>query len=169
MLSPSLIGDLMNSPVQAGELKWIGVRPIRRAPMQSLPSANLAEGHGIEGDHYETKHKGARQVTLIGIEDLTAIASFLGLKEIGPELLRRNLVTSGINLLALKDRKFLVGSALLEMSGICAPCSRMEETFGSGGYNAVRGHGGITARILQGGKIAVGNLIERADGFPPKA
>ena len=83
--------------------------------------------------------------------------------EVAPELLRSNLVTRGINLLALKDRRFRIGAALLEGSGECAPCSRMEETFGPGGYNAVRGHGGITARVIRGGTVRVGDPIERAD------
>jgi MOSC domain-containing protein YiiM len=84
------------------------------------------------------------------------------LPEVAPELLRRNLVTRGINLLALKDRRFRIGAALLEGSGECAPCSRMEETFGPGGYNAVRGHGGITARVIRGGTVRVGDPIEIA-------
>jgi MOSC domain-containing protein YiiM len=84
------------------------------------------------------------------------------LPEVAPELLRSNLVTRGINLLALKDRRFRIGAALLEGSGECAPCSRMEETFGPGGYNAVRGHGGITARVIRGGTVRVGDPIEIA-------
>jgi hypothetical protein len=70
---------------------------------------------------------------------------------------------SGINLLALKDKRFRVGAALLEGSGECAPCSRMAETFGPGGYNAVRGHGGITARVIEGATIYIGDAVERAD------
>jgi MOSC domain-containing protein YiiM len=104
---------------------------------------------------------------LIAIEDLAAVAAFLGIPRIEPELVRRNLLTSGINLTALKERRFLVGNTLLEGSGECAPCSRMEETLGPGGYNAVRGHGGITARIILGGDIQAGDRVQRADdSFP---
>ncbi len=87
------------------------------------------------------------------------IASICGRASVLPEELRRNLVVSGINLLALKDRQFWIGNVLLEGTGICAPCSRMEATLGSGGYNAMRGHGGITARIIRTGTIALGDQM----------
>ncbi len=150
--------------MRPGQLAWIGLRPARMAPVLSKASAILIAGRGIEGDHYDTKRNGPRQVTLIAIEDLAATAAFLGIAEIAPELLRRNLVTRGINLLAVKDRRFRVGAALLEGSGECAPCGRMESTLGPGGYNAVRGHGGITARIVEGGEVRIGDVVERVDG-----
>ena len=159
----SPLGRLLDAKMRPGRLDWIGVRPGRRLATESLRSATLVAGRGIEGDRYETNRNGARQVTLIAAEDIAAIAAFLGLPAVAPALLRRNLVTRGINLLALKDRQFRVGATLLEGSGECAPCSRMEEALGLGGYNAVRGHGGITARVIRGGTVRVGDPIERAD------
>jgi MOSC domain-containing protein YiiM len=129
-----------------------------------VTSARLVATKGIEGDHYETRTNGARQVTLIAAEDLAAIAAFLGRDHVPAALLRRNLVTSGINLIALKGRKFRVGAAVLETSGECAPCSLMQEALGPGGYNAVRGRGGITARVIEGGTVLIGDLI---DPMPP--
>jgi MOSC domain-containing protein YiiM len=87
----------------------------------------------------------------------------LGLAEITPDRVRRNLVTEGVNLLALKERRFRVGEAELETSGECHPCSRMEENLGVGGYNAIRGLGGITARVISGGLIRLGDPVERLD------
>ena len=63
--------------------------------------------------------------------------------------------------MALKGRQFRIGPTLLEWSGECAPCSRMEINLGPGGYNAVRGHGGFTARVIEGGEVHTGDLIER--------
>ena len=92
-------------------------------------------------------------------EHLSVVASFLRRDNIDPVLLRRNIVVRGINLLALKDKKFQVGEAIFEMTGQCHPCSRMEEVLGEGGYNAMRGHGGITARVVSGGLISVGACV----------
>ena len=130
--------------------------------MLTPASALLVAARGIEGDRYDTKRDGARQVTLISREGLIAIASYLGRAEIPPGIVRRNFVTEGVNLAALKNFQFRIGSALLETTGECAPCSRMEAALGAGGYNAMRGHGGITARIIEGGEVRIGDAITRA-------
>ena len=76
---------------------------------------------------------------------------------------RRNIVVSGINLIALKNMKFQIGNdVILEMTGACHPCSQMETNFGEGGYNAMRGHGGITAMVIQGGEVKIGDSIQLA-------
>jgi MOSC domain-containing protein YiiM len=163
MLNPfSSLARLLDAPIRPGRLAWIGVRPARREPMRVVAEARLEAGRGLVGDRY-SRLDGERQVTLIEAESLAAIASHLGLAEVAPEAVRRNLVTEGINLLALKERRFRIGEAVLETSGECHPCSRMEETLGVGGYNAVRGLGGITARVTTGGLVRVGDCVERID------
>jgi len=159
MLNPSSsLAALMKAPVRPGRVEWIGLRPGRREPVRAVETAQLDTAAGLIGDRYAGS-SGERHVTLIQRENLAAIAAHLGLDEVTPDRLRRNIVVSGLNLLALKDRRFRLGGATLEMTGECHPCSRMEETFGPGGYNAVRGHGGITARVLEAGEIRIGDSI----------
>lgn len=100
-----------------------------------------------------------RQVTLIQAEHLPVIAQLAGAR-VDPAALRRNLVISGINLSALKNVRLRVGAALLELTGPCHPCSRMEEAIGPGGMAAMRGHGGMTARVVEGGAIRVGDPVQ---------
>jgi MOSC domain-containing protein YiiM len=114
--------------------------------------------NGLIGDRYAGS-SGKRQVTLIQWEHLAAIASMLSIKALDPALLRRNIAISGINLLALKDKQFQLGNAVLEYTGLCHPCSFMETTLGPGGYNAVRGHGGLTARVIASGLIRVNDQL----------
>lgn len=142
-----------------GRLEWIGVRAERRGPVRVVPEAIAKAGLGLAGDHYRAGVKGTRQVTLIQAEHLPVIAALLGLRDLDPGLLRRNLVVTGINLLALKGIRFRIGPVLLEGTGLCHPCSRMEEVLGPGGYDAMRGHGGLTARILEGGVLHLGDSV----------
>ncbi len=155
----SVIGKLIGTLPQEGMVTWIGIRPERRSPIVSLPEVDAIANRGLVGDHYQGTATSTRQVTLLQAEHLEAVASFLGMASIDPALVRRNLVISGINLLALKDKSFYVGDALLQTTGLCHPCSRMEEVLGVGGYNAMRGHGGIMARIVKSGTIRIHDKV----------
>ena len=143
-----------------GKLEWIGVRPTRREALIELDSVEAIEGLGLKGDHRVKKTPGsARQVTLISREFIEQIAHFLQRSSIPPELLRRNLVVSGINLNALRRQRFTIGEALFEATALCHPCTRMEEALGPGGVAAMIGHGGLCARILTTGTIRVGDEL----------
>jgi MOSC domain-containing protein YiiM len=156
----SELAKLMARFPRHGRVEWIGIRPERRAPLATVDQAEAIAGYGLAGDHYASKNNGKRQVTLIQAEHLEAVAKILGQPEVRAGRVRRNLLVSGINLFALRDRKFRIGSVVLEGSGTCDPCSRMEEMLGDGGYNAMRGHGGIIARILEGGLLRSGDPVQ---------
>ncbi len=79
---------------------------------------------------------------------------------IKPEDLRRNIAVSGINLFSLKGRRFRIGQAILETTGWCQPCAKLEQRLGLGTFQAVRGHGGITARVIHSGIIRLGDPLE---------
>ena len=145
---------------QVGRIEWIGLRPERMGELVSVEEATLVAERGIQRDHKVTgRARTKRQVTLIQQEHLTAVAGMLHRDEVSPGQTRRNIVVSGINLLALKGKQFRIGQALLEFSGPCEPCSRMEQNLGPGGFNAMRGHGGITAKVIKGATIRVGDDV----------
>ena len=156
-LGPTL-DDLLGRFPRSGSITWIGLRPHRRLPVETVDRAGVTLS-GLDGDH---GRPGKRAVTLIQAEHLPVIAALAGRGAVEAGLLRRNIAVSGINLLALKDRRFRIGTALLEGTGPCAPCSRMEELLGPGGYNAMRGHGGITATVVEPGEIALGDAVTAA-------
>ena len=159
----SPLARLFAAPMRPGLVEWIGLRPERDVPVQPVEACEMIAACGILGDRYRTSRDGVRQVTILAAEHLPAIAGFLGMERLDPALLRRNVVVRGVNLLALKGRRFCLGEALLEFSGEAHPCSKMERVLGPGGYNAMRGHGGITARIVKGGMVRLGDVLLRSE------
>ncbi|KUJ78388.1 MOSC domain-containing protein [Ruegeria profundi] len=155
----SELAELIAGWAQPGRIEWIGVRPDRRAPMTAVEELTLT-ANGLDGDRGRA---GKRAVTLIQQEHLSAIGSYLGQGSVAPDILRRNLVVSGINLSALKGREVRVGDAVLRFTVICAPCSRMEEALGKGAYSAVRGHGGWCAEVVQPGRVKLGDVVQPVD------
>jgi MOSC domain-containing protein YiiM len=157
----ALLAPMMARFPRDGRVAWIGVRPARRTAVEPRDAVTAVAGRGLAGDRYA--HAGNREVTLIQAEHLGAVATFLGRDAIDPAVLRRNVVVSGLNLVAAKGRRLRVGTAVLEITGACHPCSRMEEVLGPGGYNAMRGHGGMTARVVDGGAFRVGDPVRVVD------
>ena len=155
----SPLKHLIQTLPQTGKVVSLLVRPARKEPPTPLTTVFADARSGLSGDHFAGKKSKKRQVTLIQAEHIDAVSSMLHCEKIDPLLIRRNIVVSNINLLALKDQTFHIGEAILEGTGYCHPCSRMEENLGPGGYNAMRGHGGITAKIIQSGEIRIGDEI----------
>lgn len=165
----STLRDLTTQFAQHGKLESIYLRPARgMACIQTQQVTALAD-IGLQGDRTALNKSGnllgsKRQVTLIQAEHIAVIAQLLG-KPIDVALLRRNLVVSGINLLAAKSlfkdqtMQLKIGEVVLEITGPCEPCSKMETILGKGAYNAMRGHGGVTAKLIEGGKLSVGDEV----------
>ena len=158
--------DLFGEFPQPGRVEWIGVRPQDGGRPVAVNEVRAIADVGLQGDHYGGGARGKRHVTLIQQEHLAVVARLLALRDkspavipVDPAVVRRNIVISGLNLLALKNHRFRLGEALLETTDPCHPCSAMEAALGRGGYNAMRGHGGICARLIEGGLIRIGDTL----------
>ena len=161
--------DLTAQFAQNGTLTAIYLRPGRGVACIQASSAIAQAGCGLTGDRAANSPSrnpfgSNRQVTLIQAEHIAVIAAFLS-KPIDAAWLRRNLVVSNINLLAAKSlfkdqtMQLTIGEVVLEITGACEPCSKMEAILGKGAYNAMRGHGGVNARIVVGGELKLGDHV----------
>lgn len=163
--------DLVRPSDRTGVLEAIFLRPQRDVAAIAVASAEAVEGRGLLGDWTADRVRaspgtGKRQVTLIQAEHVPLIARWTGRDTLDAAILRRNLVISGVNLVAARSpfpgQRLTVHIGeqfVLVVTGDCAPCSKMEAALGPGGYNAVRGHGGATARIVRGGMLRVGDVV----------
>ena len=52
-----------------------------------------------------------------------------------------------------------IGEVVLEITGPCEPCSKMEKLLSKGAYNAMRGHGGVNARVIKGGNLNLNDPV----------
>jgi MOSC domain-containing protein YiiM len=154
---------------QAGQLEAIYLRPARGIDCIAAQHTEAIAQKGLAGDRSSktpSRHPlgSNRQVTLIQAEHITVISALIG-EPVDAAKLRRNLVVSGINLLAAKSlfkdqvMQINIGEVILQVTGPCEPCSKMETTLGQGGYNAMRGHGGVNAKIIQGGMLKIGDSV----------
>ncbi len=156
------VRDLLKPPHVTGRVEAIIVRSDPRQPAHRVDATQALAGVGLADDRLGQRGEAelsTRQVTLIQHEHLPVIAALAGVPSVDPVALRRNLVVSGINLVALKNARVRIGDAVLDIVGPCQPCSRMEEAVAPGGYAAMRGHGGMTARVAVAGTIRVGDTV----------
>jgi MOSC domain-containing protein YiiM len=135
-------------------VEWIGVRPTKGAPMNVVEEVRAIAGRGLEGDRASAREGHKRQVTLIQAEHLDVVAKLAGVRKIDPARLRRNVVVSGVNVMSFLKKKFRVGDLVLVGVDTCDPCFQMEEL-----EAPMAGMGGITARILVGGTMRVGDRV----------
>ncbi len=170
----STLRQLTQQFSQTGHLDAIYLRPAHGAACVGTNQVQATAQNGLVGDRTSnTSSRNAlaindqgskRQVTLIQAEHIAVISALMG-KPVDAAKLRRNLVVSGINLLAAKSlfkdqpMQLTIGEVVLQVTGPCEPCSKMELQLGHGGYNSMRGHGGVTARIMKSGELKVGDAV----------
>lgn len=143
------------------------IGPLDEGPMERRTEAVAVAGKGLEGDRYfddgtgEEDHDPACEITLIpmeGIDEGRSKADF----PIEPEDMRRNIVTQGVDLLALVGKGFKVGEVELEGMKANPPCRHLEEVTGKALLKPMIDSAGIRARIVTGGAIRVGDPISES-------
>jgi len=154
------VAELKQRFPHAGKVEWIGLRTHRGAEIEEKSSIQAITDHGLDGDKAGKRPGGKRQVTLIQAEYIEVIRSLMPQANINLADLRRNIAVSGLNLNALKDCTIRIGLSTFEITGFCHPCSRLESQLGEGVFNALRGHGGLTAKVIDGGLIQLGDEIK---------
>ena len=148
-----------------GVVEGIFVTGEGSAKMERVEEVRTIEGCGIEGDRYcegtgfWTGYGDVCQVTLISSEDLDYIESELGIGVANGEH-RRNIVTRGVDLGSLRRKRFRVGDVLLEYDRPRPPCRHVQDLTEPGMTRALRGRGGICARVIEAGVIRAQDAIE---------
>jgi MOSC domain-containing protein YiiM len=135
------------------------------AAMERVEEVRTIEGRGIEGDRYcegngfWTPYGDVCEVTLISSEDLDRIESELGIRVKSGEH-RRNIVTRGIDLNDLRRKRFRIGETVLEYDRPRPPCRHVQDLTEPGMTRALKGRGGICAKVVEGGRIWAQDAIE---------
>jgi MOSC domain-containing protein YiiM len=134
--------------------------------MQPRSECRLVAGLGIPDDRYalrtgtySDRHHIDRQVTLIEVETLQALARDHGLV-LSPGQHRRNLTTEGVPLAHLVGAYFRIGACLLYGGRLNVPCRHLEQLVGQPVFRPLIHRSGLNARVIVGGPIAVGDPIE---------
>ncbi|MBZ2188499.1 MOSC domain-containing protein [Alcanivorax sp. JB21] len=149
----------------AADIVAIYTAAASRGPVSAHDAVQVRMGCGIVGDrHYRRNNSPANQITLIEQEAVEAFNQAHGLAVL-PSALRRNLLTRGVALNALEGREFQVGTVRLRGIELCEPCSVIGKLLQQPGLNPTRviqalmGHGGLRAEILNTGVIRVGDAV----------
>lgn len=143
------------------QLIGIAKRTTKRAEMQLLDSVVVSLERGV-GDDFRGR-PGKRQVTVIACEAWRAVCDGIGVEL--PWVARRaNLLVEGLELENSGGRVLKVGDVRLLVTKETAPCERMEEVHkGLFAALAAGWRGGVCCRVLQGGKINLGDKVELID------
>ncbi|MBI3659985.1 MOSC domain-containing protein [Candidatus Acetothermia bacterium] len=141
-----------------GQLVAIHISPTYRSVLQKLERAEVVTNRGFIGDHHACPDTD-RQILVLAQESLAEVNAELG-TQLQPGMLRENLSTQGIPVQQLIGKCLRIGeSVILELKKSCTPCSRMDE-IRLGLREKLSGRRGILAKVVQGGWVRVGDLIQ---------
>ena len=140
-----------------GKLAGIARRDGKRAPMETLETAEITASSGVTGD--SRGKPGARQVTLLSSRDWQAACRDMG-QEIPWTTRRSNLLIDDFDLPREAGRIVGIGEVRLRTTMEVDPCSRMDEQV-PGLRSALRPdwRGGVACEVLQGGTVSIGDAV----------
>jgi MOSC domain-containing protein YiiM len=144
----------------AGRIEAIYITAVSEAPMVSLERVEAITGCGLEGDRYcidEPGEKSFENLTLIEREAYDHLATID--LELPTNALRRNLLTSGIELNPLLGKEFMVGEVRCLGTELADPCNYIQGRTLPGVLKAMVGRGGLRCQILERGVISVGDTV----------
>ena len=155
-----------------GTLELIYLVAEKRGETEAREKIELEAGLGIVGDRYHTYAKSClaaedpvpeKHLSLIDksvLDDfLTNQAKDLGL---GYADFRRSLITSGVDLNALVDKEFMVGTARCRGIELCEPCAFLAATVHRGVLPGLVNRGGLRAIIIKSGSAEIGATVTEA-------
>jgi MOSC domain-containing protein YiiM len=131
-------------------------QPAGEEPAVEVREARLVAGQGIEGDRFfgfKEDYKG--QITFFSREMYDSLCAQFQVWDRGPEVFRRNVIVSGVDLNALIGVEFELQGIRFAGVAECTPCYWMDAAFHPGAEEALRGRGGLRARILSSGTLRV--------------
>ena len=156
------------SPALSGSVASLHLHPpAPGAPLQQVNSIEVIAGKGILGEprYFErrshvTGKPARRQVSLIEREQIAQHALTLALDKIPPGVVRANIETTGVDLIALIGRDVVIGGAILHFYEPRKPCEKMEAICVGLRRLMEPNRQGVMAEVVQSGRISVGESVE---------
>jgi MOSC domain-containing protein YiiM len=131
-------------------------QPAGEHPLIEVTEVECVAGRGLRGDRFfdfRDHYKG--QITFFAQEVFDEVCRQLGVTGRSPGVTRRNVVTAGADLNAVIGNVFEIQGVAFEGVCECSPCYWMNDAIGPGAEAALRGRGGLRARILTNGWLRV--------------
>lgn len=130
-------------------------QPPGEHPMLESEEVECVAGRGLRGDRYfDFKDNYNGQITFFARETYEALCGALGVRDRPLSVFRRNVITAGVDLNALVGREFRIQGVAFRGTEECHPCHWMDQAFGPGAYELLKGRGGLRALILSDGVLA---------------
>ncbi len=109
---------------------------------------------GLVGDRFfawKEDYKG--QVTFFEHEVYERLCEKFQVMGVPPSIFRRNIITKGVDLNTLIGKEFEIQGMRFLGTTECAPCYWMDQAFAVGAEEAMKGHGGLRAKVLSSGVL----------------